>query len=200
MTFSNAYLANRRMQQPTPTKKLIFSLPSLPPPNLKKKGLIHGFGDLAAIVRGAVTCDRTILDKLPYRDQASPRPGGAVDPEKLERILDAQARGLFWKGGGGGDRAATTAAEAVAAAAASSPSSSPITSLWRRRQSWLDISSSLPPQSAAVSTWSLPDEAQAQRHRLAPRSKRESAGRGLALIAAINVALLWAGSHAPTGG
>lgn len=34
--------------------------------------------------------------------------------------------------------------------------------------------------------------------RLAPRPRRESAAKGLAVVAAINVALLWAGANAPT--
>jgi ferric-dicitrate binding protein FerR (iron transport regulator) len=34
--------------------------------------------------------------------------------------------------------------------------------------------------------------------RAAPRRRREGAGRGLAVIGAINLALLWAGANAPT--
>ena len=193
-------------------------------------GLIHGFGDLAAIVKGAVTCDRTVLDKLPYRDSSSPgrhtggfspRPGGAVDPEKLERVLDAQARGLFREEGrrredkdgrtlqtsssSSSSSSSAAAAAASAAAAAASPrspeqSSDNSNSFWSRRRFLSSLP--LPPNSAAVSTWSLPEEAEAeaQRHRLGPPSaKKESAGKGLALIAALNVALLYAGSRAPTG-
>ena len=35
-------------------------------------------------------------------------------------------------------------------------------------------------------------------HRASPRPRREGAGKGLAVVAAINVALLWAGANAPT--
>ena len=142
-------------------------------------------------MKGAVTCDRTFLDKLPYRSQASPRPGGAVDPEKLERVLDAQTRGLF-RG-----NVAPTASEALYSSASRAE---PRDSFWGRKRRLRGVLP-LPPSNAAVSTWSLPDEseAEAQRHRLAPGAKKESAGKGLALIAALNVALLYAGSRAPTG-
>ena len=142
-----------------------------------------------------------MLDKLPYRDQASPRPGGAVDPEKLEGILDAQARGLFCERGRAAASANAEATSRSPPAPAATPEqptgSSP--SFWGRRWSLLPLP--LPPSSAAVSTWSLPGEAEAeaQRHRLAPGARRESAGEGLALIAALNVALLYSGSRAPTG-
>lgn len=192
-----------RRDMPEPTSTTTTEKPKLSThPSLS--GLIYGFGDLASIVKGAVTCDRTVLDKLPYRSRGgepgtttgfgfSPRPGGAVDPEKLERVLDAQARGLF--SSSRGEKEEGMPRSSSSSERQQGPSSS---SFWARRRLW----SLLPPSSAAVSTWSLPEEAEAeaQRHRLAPRgSRKESAGKGLALIAALNVALLYAGSRAPTG-
>jgi hypothetical protein len=144
-----------------------------------------------------VTCDRTVSDKLPYRDQATPRPGGAVDPEKLERVLDAQARGLFRRRDNNGSSNGYSRTKTTAAEAQRGPS------FWRRRggSSGLEVTGGVS-SATAVSTWSLPDEdeAEAQRHRLAPPGpKRESAKKGLAIIVALNVALLYAGSRAPTG-
>lgn len=98
-------------------------------------GLAVGFADLASLVRSAVTSDRTVLDKLPYRDVARVPAAGVVDAGPLERVLAARERGAF----------------------------------------------SRPPGP-----------------RLAPRPRRESAAKGLAVVAAINAALLWAGANAPT--
>jgi len=131
-----------------------------------------------------------------------------VDPEKLEKVLDAQKRGLFWRDENDDDRTAGST-RASSSSFSSSSSGGGGGGFWKRRKNGIVAEETPPPpppphhhhHQTIISTWTLPDDNEFDRkHRLAPGHKRETVGKGLALIAAINVALLWAGSRAPTGG